>query len=602
MIKLYIIILVLMDKLKSNDLNFLFLINKSTFLLEYIDVYYQKEILNDINRFIKNLNDTFSKQYFEDDEKKKEKTFEILNKYFENLINDQILYLIDVYHKHDKQDIIMNCEKKANKIILEKKKEEQKNIENKVQSKVNDTMKTIKDDFYKQINFNDQNKQFDSINNFDKIIQEKIELFFVHFEKKLKNDIDNILSNNIYENVNKQINDNNSILNKKIEDFLKFFLNEEGTYNNISKKIKSDLNKVYEYLEENKKVLKELEKIKDIILENEKKVYSIENNIFKKVNVNFEEKVKLLTNIFNQTMNNISSKLNHKIDEVEKNGNSFIQTDLLEKLEQKLNQTQNQNKHLDKNNFEIKYNKEKNEIELYYFQELLTSTKLNIKGLIGPRGPPGPPGEKGNLSIIRKINIDNDNKLKFTLQNGTQVYQLYTEESLPQGPPGIKGEKGDPGQINVNIKWNQNDVMKINKEHNESLIFLKSLCIGENSHCLKNNSLSIGGGICYKDNSISIGNNSKTFDSNSMAFCGSTLGKNSISYFSENVEENCIGIGNKLNEKYNIEKFYIKSKEIYFDCDELILNDKLLKNKYLKILEDKVNYLENEILLLKNNN
>ena len=91
-----------MDKLKSNDLNFLFLINKSTFLLDYIDIYYRKEILNDINRFIKNLNDTFAKQYFENEEKKKEKTFEILNKYFKNLIDDQILYLIDIYHKHEK--------------------------------------------------------------------------------------------------------------------------------------------------------------------------------------------------------------------------------------------------------------------------------------------------------------------------------------------------------------------------------------------------------------------------------------------------------------------------------------------------------------------
>ena len=80
-----------MDKLKSDDLNFLFLINKCTFLLEYVDIYYQKEILNDINRFIKNLNDNFSKQYFENDNIKKDKKCEILNKYFENLIKEQLL-------------------------------------------------------------------------------------------------------------------------------------------------------------------------------------------------------------------------------------------------------------------------------------------------------------------------------------------------------------------------------------------------------------------------------------------------------------------------------------------------------------------------------
>lgn len=588
-----------MDKLKSNDLNFLFLINKSTFLLEYIDIYYQKEILNDINRFIKNLNDTFAKQYFENEDKKKEKTFEILNKYFENLINDQILYLIDIYHKHEKHNIIIQCEKKANKIIEEKKKEMQKEVqkelETKIQEKVDTSLKTIKNDVYKQIDYQSSTQ----INNFDSIIQEKIELFFVHFEKKLKEDVNQTLHNQIYDNVNKQIQNNNVELNNKIEDFLKIFFKEENTYHKISKKIKSDLNQVYEYLEESKQVLKELEQIKETILENEKRIHSMENNIFKKVNVNFEEKVKLLTEIFNQTMGNISSKLNHKMNQLEKDhSSSSLHQDLLENLEKKINKSS-----LDKNNFEMKYNKEKNEIELYYFQELITSTKLNIKGLIGPRGPQGPQGDKGDLTIVRKINIEPDHKLKFTLQNGKHVYELNTENTLPKGPQGqqgTKGEKGEPGQINVNIKWDQNDVMKINKEHNDSLIFLKSLCIGEQSHCLKNNSLSIGGGICYKDNSISIGNQAKTFDSNSMAFYGSTLGKNAISYFSENVEENCIGIGNKINEKYNIEKFHIKSKEIFFDCEEMILNDQFLKNKYLKVLEERVNKLENEIYLLKN--
>ena len=124
--------------------------------------------------------------------------------------------------------------------------------------------------------------------------------------------------------------------------------------------------------------------------------------------------------------------------------------------------------------------------------------------------------------------------------------------------------------------------------------------IRDRSHCLKNNSLSIGGSICYKDSSMAIGNNSKTFNSNSIAYFGSTIGKNSISYFAENIEENCIGFGNKNNEKYNIEKINLKAKEISFECDELILNDNILKNKYLKILEERVTYLENQLLLIKN--
>ena len=208
-----------MDKLKSNDLNFLFLINKCTFLLEYVDIYYQKEILNSINQFIQNLNDTFSKQYFDDDKVKKEKMFEILNKYFENLMNEQILYLIDMYHKDDKNNIIINCEKKANKIIIEKKKNIEKELENNIHKKVNHSVNEIKDDVYKNIHFN---KEINT-NNLDNILQDKIELFFLHFENKLKKDIDFILKENVYSNVNKLIETNNIVLHEKIEDFLKIF-------------------------------------------------------------------------------------------------------------------------------------------------------------------------------------------------------------------------------------------------------------------------------------------------------------------------------------------------------------------------------------------
>jgi len=597
-----------MDKLKSNDLNFLFLINKCTFLLEYVDVYYQKEILNQINIFIKNLNDNFNKQYFENENTKKDKKFEILNMYFENLIKEQLLYLIDIYHKDEKNNIIMNCEKKANKIIIEKKKDIQNELDNNLQKKVNHSVKEIKDDFYKNIDFN-KNINF---NNLDNILQEKIELFFLHFENKLKKDIDFILKENVYSNVNKLIESNNNILHEKIENFLKMFFKEENIFNKISMKIKNDLNDVYKHLEENKKILHEFEKIKQLIDFNEKNLHNLENNIYKKVNVNFEEKIKLITIIFNDTINNIANKLNNKIDNIEFNhnhNNDFnqnqenINKSILEKIENKIHSNLDGN--FNKNNFQIKFNKENNDIELYYFNNLISSTNLNIKGLIGPRGPSGIQGEKGDLTIIRKINVEKDEKLKFTLQNGTTIYEVISNEPIPKaekGPVGLKGEKGDPGEVHINLKWDQENVMKINRENQDSLIFLKSLCVGENSHCLKNNSLSIGGSICYKDNSMSIGNNSKTFNSNSIAYFGSTLGKNSISYFADNIEENCIGFGNKSNEKYNIEKINFKAKEISFDCDELIVNDNILKNKYLKILEERVSILENELLLIKNNN
>ena len=54
-----------MDEKKNSQFHFLLLINKCILLFEYIDIYYQQEILNNIKNFIKNLEELFSKKNFE---------------------------------------------------------------------------------------------------------------------------------------------------------------------------------------------------------------------------------------------------------------------------------------------------------------------------------------------------------------------------------------------------------------------------------------------------------------------------------------------------------------------------------------------------------
>ena len=273
--------------------------------------------------------------------------------------------------------------------------------------------------------------------------------------------------------------------------------------------------------------------------------------------------------------------------------------EIISKIEKSLlNQTK-----FSKNNFNIQFNKEENEIELFYFNEKITSTKLNIKGLIGPKGPQGCKGEKGDITIIRKIDLNDDDTMKFVMQNGNSIYEINTNHTLPKGPKGEKGntgEKGEPGDVNINLKWNQDKIMKINKENNNNLIFLKSLSIGENSHCLKNDALSIGNSKCYKENSVALGKNSKTFDSNSVALFGNTLGKNAFSYFAEDVDENCFVVGDKHDTKYNIERVILKGKKIELDCEELILNDNDFKNNKIIELERSIKKLTNEINEIKN--
>ena len=106
------------------------------------------------------------------------------------------------------------------------------------------------------------------------------------------------------------------------------FCKEENIFNKISKKIKNDLNDVYKHLEENKKILHEFEKIKKLIDDNEKNLNNLENNIYRKVNVNFEEKIKLLAVIFNDTINNIAHKLNKKIDNINQNKTNNINNNI----------------------------------------------------------------------------------------------------------------------------------------------------------------------------------------------------------------------------------------------------------------------------------
>ena len=105
--------------------------------------------------------------------------------------------------------------------------------------------------------------------------------------------------------------------------------------------------------------------------------------------------------------------------------------------------------------------------------------------------------------------------------------------------------------------------------------------------------------ICYKNNSIALGKNAKTLNENSIAFFGNTLGKNSFSYMSDDVDENCVKFGNKNNNHYNIENIELKANEIVLDCNHLILKDNNFKNNKIVELEEKINYLTNEINALK---
>ena len=564
----------------SNELDFIYYFNKSLILIEHVDIYYQKQILDDIKKTTNELNNLFSKNYFDCEEKRKNKLLETINRYLDDTINNQIIYLINIYKKDNQHIILNNCEKKLRNIL----EDEKSKLDNKLNKKISTSVDSVKNNLYKNINYSDH-----STKNIEYLIQEKVEHFFIQFENKIKKDIDYVINDQLYNDINSKIEINNSKLQEKVENFLKIFFKDENFYKKIINKVKDDLNEIYSYIDENNEIINDYKKIKKLIDHNENNLKHIEKNIFKKINTTLENKVVLLSNIFNEKISSLMINVDNKL----KNNVNNNSNDNFKNIENKINTF-----NFSKNNFKIDFDKESNEIKLYYFNELISNTRINIKGMIGPKGPQGTKGEKGDLSIIRKIEVNKDNTYKFTIQSGTNIYDINSDSKIPVGPSGPKGDKGEPGDVNIKLNWNQEDVIKINKENQNNLNFLKSISIGDNSHCMENNSLSIGSGICYKENSITLGNNSKTLNENSIAFFGSTIGKNSFSFLSENVQENSFSIGDLINDEYNIENIHLNSKKIFLNCDELILNENKLKDKQISNLEERINKLESDFLLI----
>ena len=592
-----------MDNFKSYEFTFLYLINKCILLFKYIDNIYQKEILYDIKIFINKLQELFSKADFKNSEDKKNKILEILITYFEKIIDEKIYNLID---SDEKDNIIIEVEKNALNICENNEKKNNKLEEPPILKNYNDY---ISKDSYKET-FKENNKDI-----FKERISKEVnknnysEISLLEFEQKINNKIKTIFSdieNNIRislkdyfdhtkyveydldKKFNAKLESNNILIELKIKDLFNNLLDndsfKDSLFNNntlvdyINKLIKYQINDIYSYVDTIKNNTSYYSDYgKDTTLEN------LNNNLKKDIDDELENKIRLLGNIFNENIEKIFNNLNNKIVENEK--------ELLILFEEKIN-----NSNFNKYNFNIVFDKDLNTVQLFYCDEVIATTKINIKGLIGPKGPDGKKGDSGETPIIRRIRVTDDKKFKFIIQEGANLYEVISDDTIPNGPQGLKGEKGEPGKSVLDLKWNQENVMRVDDENNDSLIFTKSLCIGEKSHCIKDNSLSIAGGRCYQNNSLSLGNNAKTLDSESIALFGTCIGKKAFSYRADNVDENCVDFGKKEKNNYNINSYNINSKEINIECDSFKIKANKYENNKIKELEDRVIFLEKKIV------
>ena len=632
-----------MDIIKSNEFNFLYLINKCILLFKYISNEHQKNILIDIKIFIHKLEEKFSKVNFSNNILKKNKILEVLIEYFKNIIEKKIYKLIN---NDSIITIIDNVNNKAFEICNNKIntpdpgkdynymegviKECMIPINNKNSYSQDNKLESVftKEYINLEINNNlENNEEYNSKkeNNFniENIVDNKIKKFINEIENNIRNSLKDYINHTEYveydldKKFNTRIEKNNIFIENKMREIMKELVNNNKIITFINTSLKQQMNEIYKYVDNSKidKSENNTEKIENIINNNinnninkiKNNIELIENSISNKIdiieknstnninkskdeiknnlNIELDNKIKILSNIFNENIQLIFQNLNTKIINNEK--------DLYKIIDEKIYEYENKIK---TNNFKLFFDKENNEIKLLYLDDLITSTKINIKGLIGPKGPPGNHGDKGDTPIFRNIMFTENNKLKFIIQDTKNIYEIISEGTFPLGPQGIKGERGDPGKTYLDLKWDQDNVMRIDQDNKDSLIFTKSLCIGENSHCLKNNSLSLGGGICYQNNSIAIGNNSKTLDNESIAIFGSCIGKKSFAYRAENIDENIVQFGKKDKNNYNINSVNISSKEINFDCDTFNIKTNNYDNNKLSEFENRIALIEKKIV------
>jgi hypothetical protein len=586
-----------MDFKESQEYNFIFNMNKCILLFNYIDIYYQKEILSDIKYFISRLGNIFENKKFNSVQEKKENILNIFNKYLLKIINEKIIFLIEDKSENFITEINNIILKTCNEIYKKKEIENKYNINKKISTHLDKSEQIIKEGIKESIgiantkeDYNENQKIY--LKEFEKKVDNKIKTIFVDIENNIKLSLKDYIEHTIHikNDIDRkndiQIKSINTLIDNKISSILDTLFDDEQLNKKISNNVKNEMNELYSYIDNIYINLdSKINNVSKIYDDNVNKLNNALEIINNELNINIDTKV----NNIDIKVNNINETFNAQLENIlKKICNLLIEknNDLYNFFDSKINN--------EKNNYQLFFDKDENIVKLLYNNDELSSTKINIKGLMGPKGLQGNTGDKGDTPIIRKILLTDDKKIKFIIQDTQNIYEIISDETIPLGPQGIQGERGPSGKTFLELHWKQENVMKLDTDNENNLIILKSLSIGEKSHCLKENSLAIGSSSCYNDNSFAIGN-SKTLDNNSIALYGTTIGKNAFSYRSENVDENCIVFGKTDKNIYNIEKFDINSKEINLECDVLNIKAKNIYINKIKELEEKIINMEKKI-------
>jgi len=613
----------------SVESDFVFNIHKILLSFAYLKRNHQKMVLLDIRSFIQRLSFIFKSNKNLKKEEKRLKILEVFVKYLDRLYHHQILHYIQTPNK---EFFRQNIEKEAYKSTqqhlykaVQKEKQSQSEIETQTEVEVEVEEEETETEIQQEIEIETesennriqiqersidyeemerklhlQHKKLEKMfmdkimeckrgisfvdREMDRKIQMKTKNNFLELENEIKNMLRESLTkilqmeNECSERLNTTIDEKRDELEKKIvkkmdeqmetsfqelygylntsfQDSLKGIKNmEDNIHTRLDERIEEYIQDINERLKDNFRImLEKTEEMKQIRNEIRQEQQRQQTDISNTLHQEFESKLKLLSTLFQTNLQEVVQKLNQRI----------IQSS-------------------DVGTFHLQYHPEKNEISLYQNERKISSIQINhLENRRVERG------ESGKTPKIKRILFRNQ-KVIFIIEGEHGDYEVESQDDIPTGPRGEKGEKGDPGTVYSEFGIQQQSIMRVDPQNLNNLVLLKSLCIGERSHCFSDNSLSIGGGINYKSNSLSIGNHSSNANENSISLYGNTIGKNSFSYRANNVNENQVVFGNQQND---IDMIKLHSKKIVIDTDEIEFRGR----NHLRNLEERLTQLERKI-------
>ncbi len=571
--------------------DFIYLLNKCSMLYIHLDKDTKKDVLNNIKEFILKLHETFNHnndlKNLELNEKK-EKILSTLIPYLDKLTThfmiehicidenkkEFLIKEIDISSLSYARKLVKNDTHEADDIL---QKDEIKKDE-------------IKKDEIKKSNFQEQiNKVTYKITNHidDKIVSlhEELNNFFKTKFDLLNEENRKILENS-NENLTKNIHNLEDQINQKVENKFETHKNESSSYlTYVSQKIYQEIEKYSSsYLDSN------YNKIRDQI--RDKIMYELETQIKNEIH----NKLDKLTHILNKNLENSL-----------KNATQLTSSEIHEFMEQKIKEYE----YLIQNTpYVLHFDKVSNTVKLMNGENTLSSITLPL--IQGPKGERGIQGERGSTPIFKNIDVTKDGYISVIVQDEHKSYELKSANKInipvvhvPQVPQQalVQGKEKDSVKEVVNVShvtkvvhdlnFDKSHVMRLDSNNEHTLIILKSLSIGENSHCIRPNSLAIGGATTFQEHSLAIGSKSQTLSKNSIALFGSTSGENSFAYHAQNVPSNQFIVGQNNDNTYNVQKISLNAEHIQLNSKNISINS---YDEKLRALESKIAFLEKQMI------